>query len=267
MCYSALVEQDIKILELRFGASIVRQSWDLYESHRLSGGDRFPRLLERIYPGHSAPVLAFEGDTLVARLMRYSAKPPQFVAQDKRFSTFNARRDNLQSPFWSECFRRNHGFILLRGFFEWVAVRDLLRAGKVSLDQVKAEFERQRNARAEKLAQEDRPYRPTKAELTDALFRKTVIEFRPEGLPDLLVPVIFSKTALPHGETDFGFAIITDEPPPEVRRAGHDRCPVFLDRASVEIWSKGARALAAESLDQILARRFPCTFAHRLAVA
>jgi putative SOS response-associated peptidase YedK len=197
--------------------------------------------------------------------MRYSASPPDFVSEDRKFTTFNARRDNLKSPFWSECFRRNHGFIVLRGFFEWVAVRDLVKAGRVSLDQVKAEFEKQRNQRVERLLQEQRPVRPTKAEQTEAIFRKTVIEFHPDGMSELLVPVIFSKKDLPNGEVDFGFAIVTDDPPPEVREAGHDRCPVFLDRPSVEEWTKGAQKLSAESLDVILARRLPCSFAHRLA--
>jgi len=32
------------------------------------------------------------------------------------------------------------------------------------------------------------------------------------------------------------FAIITDEPPDEVLRAGHDRCPLFLKRDLIEDW-------------------------------
>ncbi len=267
MCYSAMVEQDIKILESRFGATIVRQSWDLFESHRLAGIIKSPGLPERIYPGYSAPVLAYEDNRLVARLMRYSASPPDFIPENRRLTTFNARRDNLLSPFWSECFRKNHGFIVLRGFFEWVAVRDLIKAGRVSIDQVKAEFERQKNQRMERLLQEHKPARPTKAEQTEALFRKTVIEFHPDGMSELLVPVIFSKKNLPNGETDFGFAIVTDDPPPEVRQAGHDRCPVFLDRQSVEQWAKGSRELSPESLDRLLAKRLNCSFGHRLAAA
>ena len=32
------------------------------------------------------------------------------------------------------------------------------------------------------------------------------------------------------------FAMVTDEPPPEVAAAGHDRCPVFLNSTKIEAW-------------------------------
>ena len=32
------------------------------------------------------------------------------------------------------------------------------------------------------------------------------------------------------------FAMVTDEPPPEVAAAGHDRCPVFLESERIDTW-------------------------------
>lgn len=35
------------------------------------------------------------------------------------------------------------------------------------------------------------------------------------------------------------FAAITDEPPPEVRAAGHDRCPIPIKPENIDAWLAG----------------------------
>ncbi len=34
----------------------------------------------------------------------------------------------------------------------------------------------------------------------------------------------------------YSFAIITDDPPPEILAAGHDRCPIFLNQGEIDLW-------------------------------
>ena len=63
-----------------------------------------------------------------------------------------------------------------------------------------------------------------------------VLEFRPSnGLP-MLVACLWSRWTAP-GEPDLlSFAAITDEPPPEVAAAGHDRCIIPIKEEHVDAW-------------------------------
>lgn len=47
------------------------------------------------------------------------------------------------------------------------------------------------------------------------------------------------------------FAIITDEPPPSILKAGHDRCPIFLKEATFSDWLDG-RCTDPKSLFDLL---------------
>ena len=267
MCYSAMVEQDIRVLETKFGAAAVRKSWEDFHHARQVEENMVPPLSGRIFPGYYAPVVAIENGQRAVRLMKYSVDPPEFVSDGKRFTTYNARRDNITSPFWGECFGRNHGLILLKSFYEWVAVKDLVRAGRVSLDQIKSEFEKQKAERKMRLKEAGKPYKPTKAELTEATFRKVVIGFNAMGGHDLLVPVVFSRKSSHTGEVRYGFAVVTDDPPLEVEAAGHDRCPVFLDSEAAGRWLKPEDAQDDFELSQLLKSRPSLVFEHSLAVA
>jgi putative SOS response-associated peptidase YedK len=52
----------------------------------------------------------------------------------------------------------------------------------------------------------------------------------------MLVACLWSHWSVP-GEKDLlSFAAITDEPPPEVRAAGHDRCIVPIRPEHVDAW-------------------------------
>ncbi len=264
MCYSALVKQDLEHLGRQLGAIVIREQFEDYR--RASAGDpkKFPPLQERIFPGHYAPVTFAGLQSREVRPMRYGAYPPKAAGDAKKYTTFNARRDNLTSPFWSEAFMRHHGVVVLEGFYEWVAVEDLLKAGVVKLADVKAEFIRQAEERRTRLLAAGKAYKPTATELKNAAARQIIIEFRPEDGAELLAPVIFSKSHFDNGKEDAGFAIITDEPPLEVSSAGHDRCPVILEPDAVEEWLRFGKKSAKE-LDQVLTQRRRVTFRHRLA--
>ena len=66
------------------------------------------------------------------------------------------------------------------------------------------------------------------------------------------------------GETLLSFAAITDEPPPEVAAAGHDRCVIPIKPENVDAWLQaGPQDLAA--MYAILDDRERPYYEHRLA--
>lgn len=157
----------------------------------------------RIFPGHYAPVLIIENGQYVVKPMRYqcriAGKPENY---DRRFpGTYNARRDNLEG-FWKPCFGRTHGIMLVDVFYENVS---------------KAKME---GTLLESHEQDE----------------NVVLEFRPNNGQLMHVACLWSRWSAP-GEPDLlSFAAITDEPPPEVEAAGHDRCIVPIKAENIEAW-------------------------------
>lgn len=264
MCYSALVKRNLEYLGRRYGAIVVREQVDEYTRASAIDPKKFPPLQDRIYPGHYAPVVfGHEGKRRV-KLMRYGAYPPAHIQNPKSYTTFNARRDNLTSSFWSQAFMVHHGFVVLDGFYEWVAVKDLLQAGVVSLNLIKQKFERQTEERKAKVLSSGKKYKPTPTELKDPHFRQIIIEFKPEDEIEMIAPVIFSTSILEDGQVDHGFAIVTDDPPKEISSAGHDRCPVILEPDSIANWLD-FKSQSAADIVKILGQNKRVLFQHRLA--
>ncbi len=65
-----------------------------------------------------------------------------------------------------------------------------------------------------------------------------ILEFRPQAGQDMLVACVWSRWLGNSGEELLSFAAITDEPPPEVAEAGHDRCIVPIQRQHIDAWLK-----------------------------
>jgi putative SOS response-associated peptidase YedK len=157
----------------------------------------------RIFPQHYAPVLVVENRTRVVKPMRYgcriAGKPANY---DVKFpGTYNARRDNLER-FWKPCFGYTHGIMVVDVFYENVS---------------RAKMEGRALAEGEK-------------------DENVVLEFRPTTGGQMLVACLWSKWTAP-GEPDLlSFAAITDEPPPEIAAAGHDRCIVPIRQEHVDAW-------------------------------
>lgn len=65
-----------------------------------------------------------------------------------------------------------------------------------------------------------------------------VLEFRPNPAHDMFVACLWNHhKGNESGEGElFSFAAITDEPPPEVLAAGHDRCIIPIKRENVDAW-------------------------------
>ena len=63
-----------------------------------------------------------------------------------------------------------------------------------------------------------------------------VLEFSPDPPQDMLVACLWSHWT-GKGEPDlYSFAAITDEPPPEIAAAGHDRCIIPIKPEHVDAW-------------------------------
>lgn len=71
--------------------------------------------------------------------------------------------------------------------------------------------------------------------------KNVVLEFSPEPPQDMLVACLWSHWTDPTGKGEpdlYSFAAITDEPPPEVAAAGHDRCIIPIKPEHVDAWLK-----------------------------
>jgi putative SOS response-associated peptidase YedK len=185
----------------------------------------------RIFPGHYAPLLVMENGQRVIMPMRYqcriAGKP---ASHDVKYpGTYNARRDNLEG-FWKPLFGYSHGILVVSAFYENVS---------------KAKMEGRQLAEGEK-------------------DENVVLEFRPEPAQDMLVACLWSRWSLA-GEPDLlSFAAITDDPPPEVAAAGHDRCIIPIKAENVDAWLSPQSSDLA-TLHGILDDRQRPYFEHRLA--
>ncbi len=94
--------------------------------------------------------------------------------------------------------------------------------------------------------------------------KSTVVQFRPDPLETMLVVCLWSHWTAP-GEKDLlSFAIITDEPPPEILAAGHDRCPISIKPDYVDAWLN-PDPTNLDMLDEILEDKAQPHYGHRLA--
>lgn len=203
--------------------------WALGKLQDLHRTDLEPRD-SRIFPGWYAPVLVVQDGQRTIEPMRYQCRPAGKPANyDVRYpGTYNARRDNLRG-FWKGQYGYSHGLIIADAFYE-----------NVSRHRV-----------------EGRELRPGEAE------EKVVIEFRPSSHEPMLVACLWSRWTGPGEDELLSFAAITDEPPPEVAAAGHDRCIIPIKPENVEAWLNPDPS-DLEALDAILDERVPYYYDHRL---
>ena len=92
---------------------------------------------------------------------------------------------------------------------------------------------------------------------------KAVLEFRPQGLGDMLVACLGSRWEAPGEPSLLSFAAITDEPPPEIAATGHDRCVIPIKEANLDAWLNPQGDLAA--MQRLLDDRERPFYEHRLA--
>jgi putative SOS response-associated peptidase YedK len=66
--------------------------------------------------------------------------------------------------------------------------------------------------------------------------KNVVLEFSPNPPQEMLVACLWSKTIGRDGSALWSFAAITDEPPPEIAAAGHDRCIIPIKQEHLDAW-------------------------------
>ena len=184
----------------------------------------------RMFPGWYVPVIVSENAKPAMKLMRYQCRPhgkPKFY-DTKYPGTYNARRDNL-GAFWKDLFGYQHGIMLATTFFENVS---------------KHKVEGRELAAGEKE-------------------ENMVLEFKPRGLDTMYVACLWSHWQEDKEELD-SFAAITDEPPPEVAAAGHDRCIIPIKEENIDAWLN-PNPKNLDAMQAILEDRARPYYEHRMA--
>jgi putative SOS response-associated peptidase YedK len=187
----------------------------------------------RIFPMVYAGVIIRTGDENVLTPMRYFCRPAGKPAlYDKKFpGLYNARRDNLEK-FWSDQFGHHHAVMVVESFYENVKLHTSERREL-------HEGENEQNV---------------------------VLQFTPNPPQTMLIACLWSHWTDPKEPDLRGFAAITDEPPPDVAAAGHDRCIINLRAEHVDSWlTPGNRS--PRELQNILSDRAVSTYQHAALAA
>lgn len=191
---------------------------------------------ERIYPKNYVSILTTDdkGNRIIMP-MRYHMRPHD---EEESFDfthdgCYNARFDSLtRVPFWRDALENGRrGIMVVKKFYENVPTDKYLKNKKLP------------------------------AALADR--ENIVVRFEPKGVDEMYIPVLWDrwnkkKPALYSG------ALITDDPPPEVQAAGHDRCPIFLSEDAIDDWLTSELGTGKEIKEQILSRREKPFYDHKV---
>lgn len=88
-------------------------------------------------------------------------------------------------------------------------------------------------------------------ENVDRSGKNVVLRFEPRPPKEMLVACLYAHCPKTDKEDElWSFAAITNEPPPEVAAAGHDRCPINLKPENAETWlnPKGRSVVALQAI-------------------
>ncbi|WP_175712431.1 SOS response-associated peptidase family protein [Burkholderia ambifaria] len=94
--------------------------------------------------------------------------------------------------------------------------------------------------------------------------QNVVLRFDPTPPQYMQVACLWTRTEIPGADDLWSFAAITDDPPPEVAAAGHDRCIVPIKSSNVDAWLAPDPSRRAQ-LREILADRERPYYEHQLA--
>jgi putative SOS response-associated peptidase YedK len=185
----------------------------------------------RIFPFWYVPVLVMENGEHVIKPMRYHCRMHGKPASwDQRYpGLYNARRDNLDG-YWKGVFGKQHAIVLVSSFFENVALHD---------------FQHRKLKKGEKE-------------------KNLVLHFNPRMPEPMLLACVWDRWQGPGEEDLYSFAIVTDDPPPEIAETGHNRCPIPLKAANVDAWLT-PESRSRDELQALLDDRERPYYEHELA--
>ena len=67
--------------------------------------------------------------------------------------------------------------------------------------------------------------------------KKELVAFAPDNYDLMWAPALYDSWVSKDNTMSFrSFAVITDDPPPEIEEQGHDRCPIFLQETRIDDW-------------------------------
>jgi putative SOS response-associated peptidase YedK len=84
--------------------------------------------------------------------------------------------------------------------------------------------------------------------------KNVVLHFTPRPAYQMLVACLYAEWSDPQEGRLLSFAAVTDEPPPEIKAAGHDRCIINLRQENVEAWLT-PQGRSDEELQKLLSDR------------
>lgn len=187
----------------------------------------------RIFPFvYTGVIIKQNGQNLLTPMRYFCRQAGKPAFYDRKFpGLYNARRDNLEK-FWADQFGSHHAVVVVESFYENVKRHTMehrdLRAG-----------EKEENV---------------------------VLQFKPEPAQIMYIACLWSHWTDPRELDLRGFAAITDDPPPDVAAAGHDRCIINLKSEHVEAWLTPENRSAAE-LQSMLSDRATPVFQHEIMIA
>ena len=91
-----------------------------------------------------------------------------------------------------------------------------------------------------------------------------VLHFNPRPAQTMYVACLYSEWTSPEEGEIRSFAAVTDDPPPEIAAAGHDRCIVNLRAENVETWLT-PQSRSASDLQQLLEDKQRPYYEHAIA--
>lgn len=94
--------------------------------------------------------------------------------------------------------------------------------------------------------------------------RSVEIEFTPDGHHGMHSACLYEIYQHPDLGSIRSFSMVTDEPPPEVAAAGHDRCPVYLAYDKIDEWLQPA-GQTLQQLDALLDHKECAYYSHAIA--
>jgi putative SOS response-associated peptidase YedK len=91
--------------------------------------------------------------------------------------------------------------------------------------------------------------------------QNVVLQFTPKPEQTMLIACLWSHWTGPTEPDVRGFAAITDEPPPDVAAAGHDRCIINLKPEHVDAWLT-PQGRSVDDLQAMLSDRAVSVYEH-----
>lgn len=189
----------------------------------------------RIFPRHYMTMLMLDenGEKVVAPV-RYLIRPHDKDAKfDLKYKgCYNARLDNLDNvKWWKDCLGQRHGIILVKKFYEHVPT---------------SKFSENNELPPQFIGQKD-----------------MVLCFEPNNVEYMFIPTLWDEWKGDGKSSLISAALITDDPAPEIARAGHDRTPIFLKQNVVDSWLN-AKGRSVKELKEIFDERERPYYAHRI---